>query len=216
MLIVIEGPDGSGKTTLVKEISKQIDNCVVSNPFDNEYGKLVKQILNYSKVKLPDLQENNEFHQFAFKNELMKNAIYCAHEELKELFQSRDKIVLMDRWVPSFYAYQNPYLTKETSDFFSQYFDYHEGSMYRPDFSIYLLADKQTILERISGRGETDKLDDHFINRIDDIINDYNRFIMAYEDPSLFKVIDSSLINTVNISLEILNSFILEKGRIYV
>ena len=56
-VFVIEGPDGVGKSTLIDLLSTYFNNntsytCKVVSPSGNEYGRMIKGILNERDVDL--------------------------------------------------------------------------------------------------------------------------------------------------------------------
>jgi thymidylate kinase len=195
MLVVLEGPDASGKTTILNHLKTIYPNAICTNVFDNEYGRLVKQLLNYVFIKKYQFKDTPFAKEFSriHKLELMKNVISNTYTLMEENIVSNDTLVIMDRWVPSFYAYQKPYLNQEILDFFSQYFDYHEGLFTRPNFSFYLMPPQKVIIDRLHAKRDKDHLDDHFIEHITSIIKDYYYFFSYYDDADYYEVVDTSL-----------------------
>lgn len=212
MLIVLEGPDGAGKTTILNHLKNHFPDAIFTNPFDNDYGKLVKQVLNYEFL-INYKYDDNETKYRIYKLELMKNVLCNAYTLLTEHIQSNKKLVIMDRWIPSFYCYQKPYYNKETSNFFSQYFDYHEGSFARPDFTFYLMPPKDIILDRLNSRESKDVLDHYFIDYIDSIIKDYNNYINMYDNNDYYEIVDTSLDNSQSLVVEKLKFYLSNRGN---
>ncbi len=218
MLIVIEGPDGAGKTTIMEYLKKHIvqPNVHFTNPFDNDYGRSVKSVLNYSDISFPTVSQNEQIFKFTHKFELMKNVLYNAHELWKEKILSPDHLVFMDRWIPSFYTYQQPYFMEETSKFFSQYFDYHEGSCIRPHMTFYLMPSEDVLIERIHARKVKDNLDDYFLSKIHQIVQDYCRYILLYESETSHKIIDTAMENSTDQVLTLFKTWLFERGCVHV
>lgn len=168
MFIVLEGPDGSGKTTLI-EISKEYNlnkDIYYTTAFSSEYGKLAKQLLNsyYSK----NINQTT-------KIELISKSIISTYDTVIAPLRD-DNIVVCDRWVPSFYVYQDCKNNKEARDVYMQYFDYLVGLIVQPDHTFYLEVDQNTLLERIANR-QKDLLDNYAVSNLSRIISGYKEFI---------------------------------------
>ena len=139
-LIVIEGNDGSGKTTqlnLLKEYftSVQISYNVIDFPryADSFYGKMVAQFLRGDYGDLKDV------------NPYLISVIFAldrsqATEEMKQWLQEGN-IVLANRYAPSNMAHQAGRLPKEKRDAFiawDEELEYTVHGIPREDIVIYL------------------------------------------------------------------------------
>jgi thymidylate kinase len=194
MLIVIEGPDGSGKTTLLNNLKEYYPNAIFTTPFENDYGRLVLNILNYSHIEFPkidDFSDNKDdlSSLYYHKIELMKNAIYNSYHLLKDMIASKHMLVIMDRWVPSFYTYQKPFLTESTNNFFNTLFSYRsKNAMCYPDYTFYLMPPKDFLIKNIQSRKNMDNLDRYFLESLDSTLDGYNKFINLHENECFYKV----------------------------
>lgn len=99
MFITFEGLDGSGKTTIIKKLSKYLNehdkaNIIVREPGQGKVGSLIRHIImDY------DIQDETEFLLFqAARAETVKNTIIPALAD--------NVVVLSDRFIHSTYAYQ--------------------------------------------------------------------------------------------------------------
>ena len=97
MFIVLEGLDGVGKTTHQKLLAEKLNNTITfKDPGSSPVGEKIRQILLFDKL---DLAAETEITLFmAARAQLRKdiaNAVVSG------------KVVIMDRYYPSTYAYQN-------------------------------------------------------------------------------------------------------------
>jgi dTMP kinase len=131
LFIVIEGLDGSGKSTITKKLSHKL-NCTSyktpSIPFND-----LRSIIDESKDCIC---------RFLF---YLTTVCYASFEIKKLLTQNH---VICDRYLFSTIAYHycmNPDLKKDQLNFLKE-------SILKPDFSFYLEADYETRMERICKR----------------------------------------------------------------
>jgi dTMP kinase len=98
---VIEGPDGSGKTTQMLRLQKALqvrgfEVVVAREPGGTEQGQKIRQIFFDGQGKLAPMAE--VMLLLAAKAQVLKEVIYPAYNS--------GKIVLMDRYTDSLMAYQ--------------------------------------------------------------------------------------------------------------
>ena len=175
MYFVIEGLDGSGKTTLINYLKEHI-NVTFITAFDSTQGKKVKEYLLIN----PNISIEE-------KGKLISDVF------IKTYYESiyNKGIVIVDRWVPSFYCYQHCRRNKENKELFLKSFDYRHSVIPRPDFTIYLNVSKELLVERIRSRSIVDTLDSYFIKNIDYIYDDYYNFIYNYDFSSHYSIVDN-------------------------
>ncbi|MEZ0180375.1 dTMP kinase ['Camptotheca acuminata' phytoplasma] len=104
-IIVIEGIDGSGKTTLIQHLTEKLKE--LKKPFQvfqglgsSSVGLQIKELF----INGPTLSYETRFHL------ALANMAQIQKENINPYFKT-DTIVILDRWFPSTFAYQIfPYL----------------------------------------------------------------------------------------------------------
>ncbi len=153
-LIVIEGIDGSGKTTqinlLVKSLAeKKIPYELISFPRyeDNIYGKLVKRYLE------------GEFGSISEVNPYLMVLVYAGDrflaKSLLEKWLSDGKVVLVNRYVSSSKAHMGANLPKQSRQEFFEWLDeleYKTNGIPKEDLTILLSIDPKIGQENVAGR----------------------------------------------------------------
>ncbi|MCI6610005.1 MAG: dTMP kinase [Ezakiella sp.] len=178
--VVIEGPDGVGKTTVINGIKerlpKDLKSKFIREPGGSPLGEKIREIL---LNKALNVSPETEALLFA----AMRSENYAI---LKKDLPNYD-IIISDRFLPSSLAYQGAGLAlgmeniEDINDFFLH--------GYRPDLTIYLMLNKNTGMERIKKVRDYDKFelrDNSFFSAVN----------MAYEKLSNYPnsvVIDASM-----------------------
>ena len=155
-LIVIEGGDGSGKATQTKLLAdtfraKGSDVVTLSFPRykDSFYGRLVGRFLA------------GEFGQLKDTSPYLASLIYAldredARDEINS-WLAQDKIVIIDRYVPSSLAHQAAKLPPEKREEIISWIEemeYTVNRMPRPDIVVYLHVPIQHSLELIGKKAK--------------------------------------------------------------
>lgn len=118
LLIVFEGIDGTGKSTVAKEVYNrlkiQFDTVFLQEPSDSRWGRKIKEIAVKKNVELTPEEELELFVKD--RKEDVRNNILPA---LKS-----NKVVILDRYYLSSAAYQggkglDPFKIKENNETFS-------------------------------------------------------------------------------------------------
>lgn len=143
MFIVFEGIDGVGKTSLAQKLSQQLNYKFIETPlselmFNNPqiYVKVVDYIHSY----LPGFLRA---WFYSFSN-LYLSEKYCQEHSTNQ------RNLITNRYVVSNFAYNSD---NYTGNFFANLFQF----LAKPDLTIYLTADLETIKQRISNRNKDDK-----------------------------------------------------------
>lgn len=188
LFISVEGPDGSGKTTLVKELSHQLKDIltaplvVTREPGGSNIAEKIREVI---------IDPNN--HEMDARTEALLFAASRRQHVTEKIRPAltAGKVVLCDRFVDSSIAYQgagrrigvaevtkiNQFATENLS----------------PDLTIYLDIDAQIGLNRI-GMGESNREKD----RLElEAISFHNRVRAAYlklldENPERIHLVDAS------------------------
>ncbi|MBI2019426.1 dTMP kinase [Candidatus Daviesbacteria bacterium] len=149
-LIVVEGIDGSGKSTQV-ELLKQALNCeIISFPRyeDNEYGRLIK---NYLEGEFGSINEVDPYKiacLFAGDRLLAKPII--------EKWLSEGKIVIANRYVSASKAHMGANLPEgKREDFFKWLgeLEYQTNGIPKEDLTILLKVDPVVAQKNVKGGG---------------------------------------------------------------
>ena len=161
MFIVIEGIDGTGKTTIAKKLGEELqslgyDVLVTEEPTKTWIGDDVRRAVE---------EEKNGFTQA-----LLFFADRADH--IEELKRKSDRIIISDRYVYSTYAYQGAQLEKLMGlDNAIEWFEkVYEPFRYDPDVVILITVNPNEGLDRIYGRDRKEKFERHeFLRRVQEI-----------------------------------------------
>ncbi len=179
MIVVIEGIDGAGKTTIAKALVKELkrrgyDVIYLREPTDSEWGRRIREARNLSpKEELELFLKDREWD--------VKHNILPA---LKD-----GKIVVMDRYYHSTIAYQgakgiDPNYIRKLNERFP-----------KPDLVVVLDVRPETALGRIKKRGkepdEFEKLE--YLRRVRDIYLSMGDVILVNAERSLDDVLKDLL-----------------------
>lgn len=183
--IVIEGIDGSGKSTQVvkvkKELEKQGRKVSVRNPFEGEIGKFVRSILA-GKIKVPPI---------AIQYLISANRAVQQDEIIKDLKAGKD--VIMDRYFWSAVAYailDHPKIEKEEMKqwmMVGHSILSHFHQFLAPDFTFFLDISSSTAVERIDDMKKEKEIYENK-KKIQSIEQIYHWLIKEY--PNEFTVIN--------------------------
>lgn len=157
-LIVIEGIDGSGKTTQIELLKQALGSQgvpweAISFPRyeDNIYGKLVKRYLE------------GEFGSINEVNPYLMSLAYAGDRFLAkpviEKWLEEGKLVLANRYVSSSYAHMGANLPKEEREAFFRWLDeleYETNGIPRENLTILLTVDPKVGQQNVSGENRPD------------------------------------------------------------
>ena len=179
MFIVVEGIDGSGKTTLIEEISKQLAADGHDSFITSELGK-----------DMPGSQ--------LWRDELMKSAgdARAEYDVIRTVRWDRDthilkpklqagRTVLMDRFILSTIGYQGQFTSPHHPTVREIIDDHRMFGWKTPDLTILLDCDPVTAHERSIERGKVDAFDSRgldFFKRARELMSS---FIFTLEGKSL-------------------------------
>lgn len=138
--IVFEGPDGVGKSTIIREVANILSQegfkvAVTYEPSDSEIGKLIRDWLLKTKVEPP--------HVYALL--FTADRYIHVYQKVMPLLRSGN-IVLQERYIESTIVYQHAMgLPLEWLEILNRYLP-------NPDLVIVLDAEPEEILKRLKER----------------------------------------------------------------
>ncbi|MBS2126622.1 dTMP kinase ['Fragaria x ananassa' phyllody phytoplasma] len=166
-LIVFEGLDGSGKTSLIKRIKKQLTKqnqevIVLQGLGSSSIGPTIRDIF-LTNAQLKPLTR----YLLSFANMLQIQA------ETIQPHLKTNKIILMDRWLGSNFAYQAyPHHIDKNYHLFNLF----NKTFIKPDMTVYLQIEPQLGLERKINQKE------HKLDVIESIpLSYFNKVSQGYE-----------------------------------
>jgi len=137
IFIVIEGLDGSGKTTqskrLVEKLLQSYRVHLTAEPSSGKIGTFIRESYLYEQTRLPTEAEALLFA--ADRIEHMQTELKPALDE--------GKIVVCDRYIYSSLAYQG------SAGLSLEWIKYINGRALQPDFGIFLDVSPHRVLERL-------------------------------------------------------------------
>lgn len=190
IILSLEGGEGSGKTTLIKELAEHLKKegrkvRVVREPGGSEIGEKIRNLI-VDKSNKDDMDYNTELLLFvASRMQLLKDVT------LHEL--SEGTIVIYDRYIDSSIVYQG--IVRGLG--VDKVIDLHKLMMpdWFPDYSILMDVDAHVGLKRGTQDGvETNKFEDYDISFHEKINEEYRKLFNTYKKsrPDNFEIIDAN------------------------
>lgn len=184
LFIALEGPDGSGKSTITKLLAdymrkKHIAHIVTREPGGTEIGEEIRNIL----------LNNKNTHMSGETEALLYAASRSQHisEKIKPSLD-RGEVVICDRFVLSSLAYQGVGRGLGIKDV-KIINDFAIGDVY-PDLILFFDVDPSTTLKRKTKNINVDRLELEGENFHKNVYNGYMEILKMY--PKNIKVMDAS------------------------
>ncbi|MFC4651916.1 dTMP kinase [Lactococcus nasutitermitis] len=186
ILISLEGPDGSGKTSLLKELVPELQTMkreilTTREPGGVKLAEEIRQII--LKPENTEIDAKTEMLLFAAARRL--------HLQLKVLPALREgKVVIMDRFIDSSVAYQG--FGRELGTTVVDWLNDFATDGIKPDLTLYLDIDTDAALERIMNNraDEVNRLDLERVEMHRKVRQGYLKIVEA--EPERFVKIDAS------------------------
>lgn len=177
--VVIEGPDGSGKTTVCQLVNQKLQDSGVAcrrvrEPGGTEFGEALRDILLHDRrsLKVPGVCHSMLLGAMSFANA-------CADVPDSAVY-------LSDRWAPiSSRVYQTTAaLTPEDQAMVLKFWDSYmellqrpESRARKPDFFVYLKVDERVANARASAHAKPDNMDPQNIDLVRRRVEAYDRLL---------------------------------------
>ncbi len=180
MLITIEGIDGTGKSTLIKNLKdllSDLDPVFTREPGSTWIGEMVRRGIGENINPVSEA--------------LLFTADHAAHlETVIRPGLDEGRIVISDRYSDSRYAYQASTLKDIIPDPMVWIKNIHKGWTIVPDLTFLLVIPVEDALERLN---RDRKHHEHFecMSTLEEVKNNY--IILAGEEPERFVLVDALL-----------------------
>lgn len=150
--IAVDGPDGAGKSTLIKKITEILQFIC---PDDTTYSAvaLSNSDINtafYKRMKARKLDELTEILGFAV------SLTEASYDYLARVL-GYGHVVILDRWVSSFYAYQHT--GRDRTELTGVIYKEVLSKLQIPDLYIYCRVEQEVADRRMVDRGDQTYLD---------------------------------------------------------
>lgn len=207
LLCAIEGIDGAGKTTLIKNLSEELEKLSLSVIYTKEPGgtKLGRKIRTFLADRTAPTCLKAEYLLFAADRAQHFHELVLP--SLKKGF-----IVLSDRMSDSSLAYQGFLKGLELSTI-SQINDWCMQSI-KPDIVIYLKIDAQSALDRIKNeRGIMTKFEEEYQDRMHLLIHGFEKLFKERDNVVVIDALDTPE-NITKKALEAIEHFLAKKNYV--
>lgn len=201
--ITFEGPDGSGKSTVARNIVEKLkeqglDVVHTREPGGIEIAEQIRNIILDPKNTSMDPKTEALLYAASRRQHLVEKVIPAINE---------GKIVICERFVDSSLAYQGYGRNLGFDDILS--INEFAISGIFPDLTIYLDVDAKVGLERVNSRSEAkDRLDSESIQFHHLVVEGYKEVLKRFKDRISIIDASKSIDEVTNKSLEVINSFI--------
>ncbi len=169
LFIVVEGADGTGKTSVAKKVAEELQDqgisaVYTSEPFQEDYTyNLVKDLMHqYSQCDNDTERDVINRHLILA---LSLNRSFHAHSLWASLWSGDVQVVVCDRYYYSTLVYQGILSSGTRTDNISEveetifYIDDIHAGFQMPDYTFFIDCDAETQLSRIKARGLDDDFD---------------------------------------------------------
>ncbi|MDO4778043.1 MAG: dTMP kinase [Tissierellia bacterium] len=174
--VVFEGSDGSGKTTILNNVKKYLDESNIEYILTREPGG--------TKIgeKIRDILLNNKNKEMDYRTEALLFAAARAQsvEEVLRPALNQGKLVISDRYVLSSIAYQG-YARELSIDGVKGINDFAIDGL-KPDWTIFFDVDPIKVLDRKKAATKADRLEEEGNNYHSKVYEGYKKMIEEYQN----------------------------------
>lgn len=176
IFITLEGPDGSGKTTVCKYLLKELtargyDVVYTREPGGIEISEQIRHVILDPKNTAMDVKTEALLYAASRRQHLVEKVLPALAE---------GRIVLCDRFVDSSLAYQGIGRKIGFEEVLSINLFAIEGHF--PDITLYLDLPAEIGIQRIAGRHFLDRLDQEEIGFHNRVVEGYKEVIRRFGD----------------------------------
>jgi dTMP kinase len=205
--ITIEGPDGSGKGTLIKNIVDWLSpqcNFIFTKEPGSQKDKFCVKLRKFILDPKNDIDDEAEIYLY------MADRCQHVNRVILPALETED-IVLCDRYIDSTFAYQG--FGRRRGDISQldkiNYLNRMTTNGLLPDLTIILMVKPEIGLSRIVTKefGKPDRLEKEVIDFHQRVCEGYNYLVKNYSRIRNFAVIDTTLVNAQN-TFNLAKSFI--------
>ena len=192
--IVIDGIDGTGKTTIAKYIAEKINGVYI--PIFGA-GPIGKEVRNSFLTEKAILENKESYHLVAAA--IVESFYMYVLPLLKE-----GKNVVVDRFMASMYAYQIHSHPKD--NLYNSYWNLYQNILKSatPDLYIWMNADLDICLARSKERGSLDHYDNSTLEAKNKLIEGYSYFFKNQILPNSVIVDANSPLSEVKKDIDLL------------
>lgn len=176
LFITIEGNDGSGKSTVIASLKKELEKLNVPVCYTREPGgsyvaeKIREVILDNDNIAMDDKTEALLYA--ASRRQHLKETVFPALED--------GKVVVCDRFIDSSLTYQGIARGLGVDEVYNMNMFATEGFM--PHLTIYLLVEPRIGIERKSHQKELDRLEHEKLEFHEKVYNGYLMLAERFKD----------------------------------
>lgn len=180
MFIAIEGPDGSGKTTLALKLQSRLraagapDVQLAPAPSPGPIGQLIRQQLSNASRAAPHNALKLELDQMEMAHLFVADHAFRSRTVIEPALK-HGSIIIADRTTLSTLIYQSA-LSGDTWESFRRVLAVIESTpILRPDLLLVLQATEEVLGVRLRDRGKISSLDVFERGNLQDVIAKYNQ-----------------------------------------
>ena len=205
LFLTIEGPDGSGKTTVSDILCKKLEKMKIGVVHTREPGgidiaeQIRSVILNPNNTKM-DARTEALLYAASRRQHLVEKVIPALNKK---------KLVLCERFLDSSLAYQGVARKIGVKEVYS--INKFAIDEFMPDLTIYLDIDEKKGLKRIESRASKDRLDKESVKFHHEVVKGYKQVIKKYKNRIRIVNADQELEKVVDDCMKIICKYLYDK-----
>lgn len=206
LFITIEGNDGSGKSTVISALKKEIEKLNIDVVYSREPGG------SYVAEKIREVILDNDNAAMDDKTEALLYAASRRQHLIETVYPAINagKVVICDRFIDSSLAYQGEARGLGIDEVYQMNQFATEGFL--PDLTIYLLVDPEVGIKRKANQKELDRLEHEKIDFHQKVYRGYLKLAETFKDRVVIIDGDCSIEEECSKVNDVIISFIKERG----